>query len=683
MIISGTNTTVEYAIFEEDLQIATGATGCVIRNCTIRGELNIDETCTIQNCIGNNPSGDDINIATGKTVTAKNNCFTDNTHAGSGSYSDGGNRTTLWGTDPVFVDTINFRLHATSPCRNAGDNSVWQGEPDVYDYDGNPITDAGGNIVAMYGIVDIGAIEYQAQANIIAALRKAARVHFLLELDFDGLTKRYAMSDVSVPDPGRKPKFFEGIILQHFEVTTSYNITTQKYSIASIPVTIANKERLQDEETRRRLDCGTGKIYLWCDGLDWPDIERNGLIFSGIIKVEGYNRKAFSFRLEESTKSKLKRLPESTINSDTWPDHRTEGGAGSVAGLFQPLAFGDWPKGLLLRCVDTVNFKYLACTGIPKSTDADYTAEIENVYDKNGSVIDAGNYTFNPVGLDGEGNMVAYFDFTAGQAANEPLSCSIQGLRDNSGEYTGAVGSLIEHPVHIVHYLVREYSLLDTEEIDLESIKTAASFLSGAKFASIINADAATVDIIDRILWQCQCARVPRADGFGIMTFNADPVVIKRIEDADLKSAPVFDWTPKDSLCNSHRVYYALNLITGKYEHEFVRDKTNKEICKKSYHQYGGQPQRELNLPDIRDHSTAFICANRYLFRHAFRHEIVTLEVPYSRGFNILEGDGALLTLEDGSSIDGNGWVKEPCILLDRKFQKNTMLLRFWRISTN
>jgi hypothetical protein len=65
-------------------------------------------------------------------------------------------------SDPLYKDAANrdFSLQSSSPARNAGDNSVWIGNPNITDYSGTAITDAGGNIVAPGGTVSCGALEY-------------------------------------------------------------------------------------------------------------------------------------------------------------------------------------------------------------------------------------------------------------------------------------------------------------------------------------------------------------------------------------------------------------------------------------------------------------------------------------------------------------------------------------------
>jgi hypothetical protein len=65
--------------------------------------------------------------------------------------------------DPNFADTAddNFSLQSNSPAINAGTNSVWSGQNNIIDYEGNAITNGSGTIVASGGTVDIGAYEFQ------------------------------------------------------------------------------------------------------------------------------------------------------------------------------------------------------------------------------------------------------------------------------------------------------------------------------------------------------------------------------------------------------------------------------------------------------------------------------------------------------------------------------------------
>jgi hypothetical protein len=92
-------------------------------------------------------------------ITVDNNLiYGVNVNSGQFTAISGANTIT---ENPLFIDVANndFRLIGTSPAIAAGDNSVWQGIPNIKDYDGVPITDAGGNIVTPGGKVSCGAFE--------------------------------------------------------------------------------------------------------------------------------------------------------------------------------------------------------------------------------------------------------------------------------------------------------------------------------------------------------------------------------------------------------------------------------------------------------------------------------------------------------------------------------------------
>jgi hypothetical protein len=75
------------------------------------------ESATLKNSIGIS-SGDDITIATTKTVTGTSNLFGDAAKAGTGTYTDISG--TQWNADPLFVSVSNSHLLPTSPAINAG-----------------------------------------------------------------------------------------------------------------------------------------------------------------------------------------------------------------------------------------------------------------------------------------------------------------------------------------------------------------------------------------------------------------------------------------------------------------------------------------------------------------------------------------------------------------------------------
>lgn len=520
-------------------------------------------------------------------------------------------------------------------------------------------------------------------STISQAMKDARQVHYLVAFEFGGLVKRYAMRDIAVPYSTGNPMLFEGSVLEEIEVSSRFDFRSLTYASQKVSLTLANADRLQDEETRVKLDGGIGSVYVWAPGLDWADIETHGLVYKGITELDSYDRHRIKFSLSDVAGRRWKTIPETMINTGTWPSARIAGGGGSVMGLPQALVFGSWTKGIPLKCVDTAAFKYLACFGQAKSVDADYTAGTVDAYDKDGAVIDPAGYVFYPGALDAEGNLISYFDFTADKVASEPLSCSIQGYVDGSGEITGTAGNLIEHPADVIYYLMKYHSLLDPGEIHVESIKTMRSLLPGISLASIVNLQVSGADVIGRILSQCGASPLTMGGKAGVMIIATDGPNLGALRwDHHLigKGAKISK-TPADDIINRVRCKYALNPATGKWEGEFTRDRTNDAACEESYYDYGEQPEYTLELADVQEELTARALASRLIGLKAQRHDIAEIEVPFWDGFDLREGDAALLTLREGASPDGSGWSEEKCILIERTLKRHTITQKWWRVA--
>jgi len=500
-------------------------------------------------------------------------------------------------------------------------------------------------------------------------------VTFLIVCEFNGITKRYAEKDLDVED-----KHFEGKIISMGSVGTSFNLLTFSYSMSGISVEITNEDRLQDEEPRRVLDGQICKVYAYSEGMTWADVESKGLLYTGTFKKDYNCKRFYGFTIEDATRRRMRNIPETYINEDNFPIHRKEAGGGSVSGKPVPVVFGDFGSGVPLLCTHTSDFKYAVCLGIAKSLDSEYTATTENVYDKDGDVIAAAGYTFYPGGTT-EAGPYSYFDFSADQVDSENLSCSIRGIDDGDGEITGTVDQLIEHPAHIYRFIIKKYGIgIDP---DLESIGTMKALLPNIKMAAYINAISNAADVCSqRILMQCLCSMIIKNGKYGVAIIAPDMPVTGRYEKKydHVGGSIQISKTDIENVCNSLTINYALNVATGQYEEQYVQNRTNNSICNESYYLYGERPNVELNLPDIRTENGAITISKRYLSIHAFRHDVVPLFMTYSKGYSIQEGDAATWTIPEGSSGDGNGWVNEKLILLDRTYTRTGIQQRWWRV---
>lgn len=722
-------------------------------------------------------------------------------------------------------------------------------------------------------------------STISDAIKKARTVIFLLELMAKGQVLRWGTKGVTVPYSAGTDRQFEGIIAngKNIRMSTTIDLTQLRYTISTVSVELINKSRLQDKEKLAGgWDGCAAKMYVWCEGLDWADIDPEGCIFHGIFMKTGHDLFSYRFTLTDFSSSKFHEIPEIIINASTWPNHRTDGGGGSVAGRPAPLIYGNLANGVELLPVDTDNAKFLVMAGISDSADADYTAGTETVYDNEGQVVDAGLYEFRPGGVDCEGNpcafvagvtfslqlkrhqstsglaVDAYADFyrrdpgsdpeeplrlncgTAGQGtmyafislpkgmmdgnkikldwtgqdssgslnaysayiadgkydrtsqgdfpyqaavtskgagvlqnihalstsfarttdtitaslgssteeyvtifikvndgwtghwlyadiysliitdaddvtlwsadfsadvhkettgeyqygtmgagfipdstSYEPMSCSVKGPADISGEITGTADTLIEHPADVSRHIMQYHSDLNIEDIDVKSLGTMRALLPSAVIAMVVKASTAGGDILDRIYAQWQCARMVRIGGkLGVMTFDVAAIPKKSLKrTSDLLGETVtISRTPKSMICNKLTIKYDYNAKTGKYDHTLIKDHTNDADCARSYYKYGREYPVTVQWPDIRDEAQAELAATRYLNIYCYRHDLIPWTATLWDGWDLVEGDAANLTLIEGGSTDGSGWANEKCILLNRTITQDRIEQLWWRV---
>ena len=504
------------------------------------------------------------------------------------------------------------------------------------------------------------------------ALKKSRQIYFLIECDFGGLIKRYSTKDIGLGD-----YHFAGKVLSMSDVGTTFNLRTFSYTRSSVGVTIINDDRLQDEEAHRVLDGGKCTIRIWCEGLTWANIEDDGIVFTGTFRKDAHDKATYSFSIEDASHD-MAMVPGVYITDDTFPSHRKTDGGGSVSGKPLPLIFGDFPGGIPLLCVDTSNYYYAISLGIIKTTDQDITDGDETIYEKDGSDAGAANCEIKS-GIT-EGQPYTYMDSTPDEVDAEPLSMSVRGIKDGSGDITGTADALIEHPADIVHYLILNYGIGFDPHI--ESLGTVKATLPGLKFASYINSAAATADVCQRILNQCQGSTIMRKGEIGAVVFDPGAATRAMLSKQyhNLASGIKITKTTWDNICNRLTVNYRLNMASGQYEGQITRDKDNSDRCNDSYYQYGEQPEVVLELPDVQNEADAVYVANRYLTVHSHRHDIVELSMAYGDGFDLLECDCAAWTIAEGASTDGDGYDEDKFVLLDRKLTRHGIKQRWWRV---
>lgn len=236
------------------------------------------------------------------------------------------------------------------------------------------------------------------------------------------------------------------------------------------------------------------------------------------------------------------------------------------------------------------------------------------------------------------------------------------------GRMIDSLAAVSGHPADNIELMLRQYTGLGMEGIDYQVIETMRNVLPGYACSTMVQNSMNAFDVVDRICSQVQAARIQRFGKIGTIAFDFNGPSVGKITDEDiLGRSATFRITPKDIQCNDLKVEYKPTGDPVTWS-SFILDYTNHDLCRRSYYESGELPQGNLILGDVAEESTARGCANRFLEWRAFRRDLVEIPVPNHVGWDFLEGDIAELTLEDGSSKDGNGWADERCILLRRIF---------------
>jgi hypothetical protein len=118
VVISGASPTLNFVVIDKNMLQFNVATATVNNATIYYTNLEADDNLVLKNSISVNTYGNDITIASGKTVTGTSNIFGDAAKSGSGDYTNVSG--TLWATDPLFVSTSSFLLQGASPAKAIG-----------------------------------------------------------------------------------------------------------------------------------------------------------------------------------------------------------------------------------------------------------------------------------------------------------------------------------------------------------------------------------------------------------------------------------------------------------------------------------------------------------------------------------------------------------------------------------
>lgn len=384
---------------------------------------------------------------------------------------------------------------------------------------------------------------------ISTAFKGNQNFHYLVELDLDGHKHRFATTNLTVPYVNGIDLQFKGKLKNEPQIISNFDFRSFRHNASTVKLILLNDERLQDIEIKRKIDYGTAKIWLWCEGLDWEDIEDKPVFWGGIRK-DNHTRELYT-----------------------------------------------------IDVIDFVSLNYDALT---------------------------------------------------------------------SDTFTGTPGD-------VVAGILDSHTSLSISQISYGSAKDLDSVLSSLSLSVLVDERVDTFDLIDRILGQCKCSRVQTDGKVTFVTFDLTASAIHFIGQYDLVSkASGIYMTPIESICNNLSISYGP--IAGAWGTTITRDETNNSLCKRSYMDYGRQPQRQLLLADCDGSADAEFCIDRHLSFFAYRHDLISLDLQFYKAWDMREGDIAEITLEEGSSLDGNGWVDERFMLMEKSFMSKFIRTKWWRI---
>jgi len=390
------------------------------------------------------------------------------------------------------------------------------------------------------------------------AFRNDNEIYFLVELDLQGLIKRYSTKGaIQVPNSGGDDLLFDGKLISIPTVSNTFDFHSFRYSNPQVRIEIINNDRFQDNEISRKLESGRGRIWVWSKSLDWSDIE-DFPIFSGSIRKVTHNKDAYSC--------------------------------------------------ILIDFASTV-YDYLD----------DYN--VSN-----------------------------------------------------------------ELPGDMIWNLLNRYTDIPGDYINRASFKDMNLILKGLVIDTLVDNRVAAFDLIDRILFQCLCARCQRYGQIAAVVFDINGPVIDKFYQHDYLNRTIsIEKTPYEKVTNHLVISYdptsnspaVVTWATNDIEYDW----SNNRKCAESYAEHGILPETKLYFSDCGHKGSAHYCANRYLEFFAFNHDLITIDFPYHRVFDLLEGSIAELNIEEGSDLNGDGWTDEKCILLDKSYLADRIKTHWWRIN--
>jgi hypothetical protein len=289
---------------------------------------------------------------------------------------------------------------------------------------------------------------------------------------------------------------------------------------------------------------------------------------------------------------------------------------------------------------------------------------------------------------------------------------------DGSGTVTGTASALIENPAHVIEALARNEMSLATADIDTAAFDTAATAVTGCKFAFQLNDRKDARDILDGLGKQARTflrwnesdkltiKKISSADYFGnsgtdvpgahdIFTTTGDPVS-GVFAHHQLLSDVRIELSDADDHCTTFVLKYRQNYATGDYAAVLTCDKdaenlddtklsgttgtTLVALCSAAYSRSGKVNTLEFECPYIRDETTATLLMQHLIEWYSVRR--YTLE--FTAGISALcfvEGDFINVRTDTIENLFGTAVMNRKKWLVKRRsVSLNDMTITFTAI---
>jgi hypothetical protein len=521
-------------------------------------------------------------------------------------------------------------------------------------------------------------------------LRTNKTIYFVWEIDDRGTKKYFSNATFVIPNSAGSDILVEGKILNHYWVGNRFDFRTMRYSVSYVSLSLSNNDRFQDSQTF--LDGAEATCFIYAAGLDYADIQKNGIVFCGNIQVDRYSRKNYKITINDFTKN-LSICAVPFISGDRWDDITAQPSSENAP---YPIVYGNKPYFPIYYVDDdsrsiggnTLDYVFILAAGKILSVDADYTGGEVEIVDSDGTALSAANYELIEV-IDRKNFPVTVINHDNSWATlegtyNPPYFASARGYYDN-GEFTGGssdADNLIEHPAAVSLHLLTNYSDIKKNKVDRASALEAKQRTPGLKVATAIINEENITTILNRFSEQFFISYLQRGGKVSFTAFDINRTPTASIDtDNDAISDVEITRTPEDLICNYLYGRYYYKPWKNTYGGNALLNHENDYLLKLSEQIYGRR-KKIIEMSEVGQdgEGVAFHILRRYRDFFAFRHDLLSFAVEAWLAWDILEGDCVAITCPVGES----GWQDENFICIERSFSSNgTAKLLFWRINPN